>query len=420
MKKEIVLLALAGVFAAGTAYGSAFRIPEQSINSTALSGAYIANANGPDASYFNPANMSWAEDRWQLEADLTYINLSHINYEDNRTSFLDGSSGTENFFLPQLHVVSKDYNNFRFGFSLTYPFGLTKKWNDLFTSASAKNFTLEVIEANPTISYKVSDIFSIAAGVRIIKSEGKVKSLAIATPGLIDLGGLTSLGRDMNGEAEEIGYNFAMTLKPMKKWTIATTYRSRVDLNMDGDATLSAMHPLAGLIQYDDDAELRVVTPAVFSLGTSYTYENTTVELEWDRTFWSKYYHLNFEYKQSFAPGTPFFNFDTPLIRDWDNADAYRIGITHKCTDKLTTMIGFAIDKTPVPTKTLGFELPDSDAKIYSIGFRYQKTDQLEIGAAYLYDDKESRKVTNNDNGIDGEFEDAAAHLLTLGFTYKY
>ena len=61
MKKKIAFLALAGVFAAGTAYGSAFRIPEQSINSTALSGAYIANANGPDASYFNPANMSWGK-----------------------------------------------------------------------------------------------------------------------------------------------------------------------------------------------------------------------------------------------------------------------------------------------------------------------------------------------------------------------
>ena len=96
MKKKIAFLALAGVFAAGTAYGSAFRIPEQSINSTALSGAYIANANGPDASYFNPANMSWGEDRYQLEADLTYINLSHINYTDNTDSADDGSSSTEN------------------------------------------------------------------------------------------------------------------------------------------------------------------------------------------------------------------------------------------------------------------------------------------------------------------------------------
>lgn len=413
MKKKIAFFALSGVLAASSAYGNAFRIPEQSINSVALSGAYIANANGPDASYFNPANMSWAEDRYQLEADLTYINLSHINYTDNTDSANDGSSTTENFFLPQLHVVSKNYNNFRFGFSLTYPFGLAKRWDDTFPAESTKNFTLEVIELNPTFAYKVSDNFSIGGGLRILKAEGKVKSFK-SDPAI----GLIQASRDMNGEAMEVGYNLALTYKPTPPWKIATSYRSRVNLDFDGDATLVSDHFLFPAT-YDDDTELRVVTPAVFSLSTSYDFDNTTIELEWDRTFWSKYHHLNFDYDQSFSSHPVLAGFDNPLIRDWDNADAYRIGITHKCTDKLTTMIGFGIDKTPIPERTLGFELPGSDAKMYSIGFRYQKTDNLELGMAYLYNDKESRKVTNT-SGIDGEFEDASAHLLTLGFVYKY
>ena len=63
-------------------------------------------------------------------------------------------------------------------------------------------------------------------------------------------------------------------------------------------------------------------------------------------------------------------------------------------------MAGFAIDKNPVPDQTLGFELPDSDARIYSCGLRYQPTDNLTIGAAYLFDDKESRTVPTNANSI--------------------
>lgn len=405
MKKKIALLALAGVFAAGTAYGNAFRIPEQSINSTALSGAYIANANGPDASYFNPANMSWGEDRWQLEADLTYINLPHINYEDNNDpANNNGSSTTENHFLPQLHVVSKDYNNFRFGFSLTYPFGLCKRWDDPFPVANAKEFSLEVIEANPTFSYKISDQVSVGAGIRVLKSEGKVKSSAI-------------ISRDMDGESIDLGYNVALSYLPTSQWKIGVTYRSRVDLGIEGDAKLTDL--MFGAT-YDDDADVTVVTPAVFSVGTSYTLDKTTVELTWDRTYWSRYSHLDFDYDGALGGLLP--GFDTRIDKDWDDADAYRIGITHKCTDKLTTMIGFAIDKTPIPERTLNFELPGTDAKIYSIGFKYQKTENLEIGAAYLYDDKESRKVTNNSGltGVDGEFEDGGAHLLTLGFVYKY
>jgi long-chain fatty acid transport protein len=81
-------------------------------------------------------------------------------------------------------------------------------------------------------------------------------------------------------------------------------------------------------------------------------------------------------------------------------------------------MAGFAIDKNPVPDQTLGFELPDSDAKIYSCGLRYQPTDTLTVGAAYLFDDKESRSVVNN--GVNGTFDNSAAHLVTAGLQYRF
>ncbi len=80
-------------------------------------------------------------------------------------------------------------------------------------------------------------------------------------------------------------------------------------------------------------------------------------------------------------------------------------------------MAGFALDENPAPEEYIGFELPDSDAQIYSVGLRYKATEELELGVAYLYDKKESRGVIND--RIDGEFEDAAAHLLTVGLVWK-
>jgi long-chain fatty acid transport protein len=38
------------------AFASGYRIPEQSLNSTALSSAYVANANGADAAV---ADLEW-------------------------------------------------------------------------------------------------------------------------------------------------------------------------------------------------------------------------------------------------------------------------------------------------------------------------------------------------------------------------
>ena len=80
-------------------------------------------------------------------------------------------------------------------------------------------------------------------------------------------------------------------------------------------------------------------------------------------------------------------------------------------------MAGLALDESPIPEENLGFELPDSDAMLYSVGARYRISDSLDIGMAYLYDAKESRDVHNDK--INGTFDDAAAHLVSCGLTFK-
>ena len=70
----------------GTAFASGYRIPEQSVNSTARAGGYSAYTPGADSAYYNPANMSWLENRGWIEADATWIHLSAIDYTDSRTA----------------------------------------------------------------------------------------------------------------------------------------------------------------------------------------------------------------------------------------------------------------------------------------------------------------------------------------------
>jgi long-chain fatty acid transport protein len=224
----------------------------------------------------------------------------------------------------------------------------------------------------------------------------------------------------MDGDTTEYGYNLALSLRPLDNWNIGVTYRSKVNLNLStADVKLNANIP--GILErsYDGHGEVDVPVPAVVTIGTSYTIKDTTVEISWDRTFWSKYDHLDFEYSQDLS-GDPFLHvFDDSVEKDWRNSDTYRIGLTHKCTERFTAMLGFAIDSNPVPEKTLGFELPDSDAKIYSIGGKYNYSDNLSIGASYFYYDKESRDVTNS-NGINGEFSEAGAHVANIGINYTF
>ena len=160
----------------------------------------------------------------------------------------------------------------------------------------------------------------------------------------------------------------------------------------------------------------------MLSVSLAYTFGPATVDLTWDRTFWSEYDAIEVNYDSPVMH--PVLNqfFTSPIIKNWEDSSAYRIGLDYRLDGGVTLMAGFAYDETPVPTDTLGFELPDSNAWLYSLGFKYNLTEQLEVGFAYLYDYKESRTVVNGSptSGINGEFTDSAAHLMSMGLKYDF
>ncbi len=400
--KKIVLLSLT---ASTLLLASGWRIPEQSSRSVALSGAYVANSNGADASYYNPANMAWNENNNLFEADLTYINLPKLKYEGSVSGTpANAKSKGEQFLLPTLFFSSKDYNGFRYAFSITSPGGLSKRWGTPIQKRYAEEFTLKIIELNPSLSYKVNSKFAVGGGLRVIYSSGKVRSSGV-------------IARDMEGDTTEFGYNLAATYRPSTDMKLSATYRSNVNLNVKGNAKLYA----SGTKLYDGGADVTVPLPAVLTLAISYNAnKDTTIELEYDRTYWSKYKTLDFNYKST-IPAILYPYFDKSIPKNWKDSDAYRIGITHQYSEKLKLMAGFAIDKTPIPSQNLGFELPSSDAKLYSIGCEYKYNKKITLGVGYLYDKKDDRKISGtNIQGINGTFKNISAHLLTLGLKYRF
>ena len=85
-------------------------------------------------------------------------------------------------------------------------------------------------------------------------------------------------------------------------------------------------------------------------------------------------------------------------------------------------MAGFAYDETPVPTKSLSFELPDSNALLFSLGARYALNKEWSLGLSALYDKKEDRGVSSSDNeaNIDGTFSNSSAYLISAGVGYRF
>jgi len=420
MKKKISVLALASMFAAGSAMASGWRIPEQSVDSTAKAGANIASSTRADAAYYNPANMSWLDDTFQLQLDASWIHLMEIDYDDNRpVPALDGHSESEDFFVPTGFMVSPSYGGVRVGLAITAPYGLSKKWKGIYQKSFAEEFTLEVIEVNPTISYSVGKV-SFAAGPRMLYANAKVKSDArqAFSQGLFP----APLTRDMEDSTIEWGWNVALSVKPIDSLNLSATYRSNVDLGFeDGDARITLANGTPAVLA----AAVTVPAPAVLALSAAYDVrDNFNVELTWDRTFWSKYKQLDFDFTPAVSPAilNPL---EAPVPKDWDDTNAIRLGLTWDVNNSWTLMGGIAWDENPAPAKNIGFELPDSNAWLFSLGTQYKVTENLDIGLAALYDYKQSRKVKSAPSAtgsiaIDGEFTDAAALLVTAGINYKF
>lgn len=407
MKKSISVLALASIFAAGTAFASGYRIPEQSADSVAKAGAHIASATGANSAYYNPANMAWAENAWLGELDFTYIHLPSIDYEDYRSPAMSGSSEKENFLLPTFFVVSPDYSNFRFGLSLTAPYGLAKRWNDWYPALFAKKFELQVFDLNPTASYEVNDYLALAGGVRMIMATATARA-----GGTIPTSGVTT-SLDLEGDwSVDWGYNLAVSVRPSKGANISATYRSKVDMGLSGDVYATTTFPAQ--LAFDTTGDVDLPAPGVFTLAAAYSWDDLTIEVTWDRTFWGDYEELNFEFSDPMAEAI----FGTPSPKGWDDTDAFRISAEYDFNDSFTGMLGFGIDSNPVPEEHLSFELPDSDVLLFSAGFRYAVNEKTDFTFGALYDYKEEREVNNG--VVVGEFTNAAAILISAGVSYKF
>ncbi len=420
MKKRISMFVLTGLFTATTVQASGFRIPEQSVDSTAKAAANIASATRADAAYFNPANMSYMEDRWMVQGNISYIHLTSIEYDDNRIGFPSTASEDENFAIPTFFAVSPFYGNFRFGISSITPNGLSKRWREAgtFGEIMSNQFSLQTFELNPTVSYRVTDNVSIAGGVRALYAKAKLVNALF----------------DLAGDTVEWGWNLALAVQPWDNVNFSVTYRSLIDMNFSvDDAGFVAARRFGGLLPLVGAASTTVPSPAVLAVSTSFKpVDKLTVELTWDRTFWSQYDSLRIENAAEgfFVPvipgvvnGNPYTGFES--IKDWKDRDAFRLGLSYEYSDKLTLLGGLAYDQNPVPDVHLGYELPDSDAWIISAGFQYAYTENLEFGVGVLYDYKERRNTTSDvvvggASVVDGEFSNASAWFVTVGVNYKF
>ncbi|MDA3945452.1 MAG: outer membrane protein transport protein [Helicobacteraceae bacterium] len=402
---KLLMLMLA---ASTTSIAGGYKLTTSSLNGTALSSANVANAHGADAAYYNPANMSFNGKNNDFELDLTYIGLPPIDYTSSSGTTI--SSESESAVIPTLHYVSQPFGRVRVGLSVVTPAGLTKRWEDQPARFYANEYSLKAVELNPTLAVAISENLSVAAGIRFVYSKATAKGDG---DGLPTSNPYSTISREMEGDSIDTGYNLALSYHPLDSLSFAATYRSKINLTLEGEASVDI-----DTYHADTAGSVESMLPAALVLAAAYHFEkDTTLEFLYERTFWSANKSLDFEYDDAVVESV----LGAPIEKNWNDTSTYRLGLTQKYTN-WSVMAGTFYDETPAPDATLGYDSPDADSYGFSLGGRYQLGQEWSLGLSGLYLTKKDRTVTAppNSSGIDGEFTNSKAYIVTTGISYSF
>ena len=151
-----------------SAFGAGFALYEGSASGTALGGAVMGKAVDASALFYNPATMS----------DFTnvVVTAGFVTEHPTADTAINGHHGRKMdpgaFVLPHVYAVVPLPYDFSFGLGFAPEFGLGTHYNQDWEMAwNTRSTFVEGLTLNPNISYRITDKWSVAAGIRLLYFE---------------------------------------------------------------------------------------------------------------------------------------------------------------------------------------------------------------------------------------------------------
>jgi long-chain fatty acid transport protein len=410
------LASLLSAASIGSAQASGFALIE--MNANGQGNAYAgAAAHTPNAStvYFNPAGMM-SLDGEQISIASHYIDPSS-DFDNKGSKLADGvtditgdeDDGGESAFVPNFYWVRPIDDKMSFGLGVNSPFGLKTEYEDDWVGRyHAILSDLKTININPSLGYRVNDRVSIGGGINIMLADVELTSA-------VDFGSLGGFPQAADGMAEleadnfddiGLGFNIGLIYMVSDRTNIGVSYRSHIDLEVDGDADFTVPGTVAPLLPpgnfVDTGLKAEVTMPASLSFSVAHTVDKFTWLADVTWTGWSSFDELRIDYDSA--------QLDTVTTEDWDDSMRYSVGFDYQYSDSLVLRAGLAIDETPIPSKELRTpRIPGEERFWVSVGLTYVAGDNFSFDVGYSH-------LTVDDPEIDNTFESpvsALNHTLT-------
>jgi long-chain fatty acid transport protein len=415
----VIVIAL--LMSASTAFCSGFALIEQSASGlgTAYSGGAAA-AEDATTVFYNPAGMVLLKGQ-QIVTALHYISPS-ATYDKEAArnaagAQFSGSNGGDAGIakaLPNLYYTARVNSDLAMGIGINVPFGLATEYDPTWVGRyHAVKSDVKTININPSIAYRVNDMFSIGAGFNAQYMEAELSSMidfglsafstlmasgATAQANALAAAGALSNPRadiygDLKGTSWGYGYNFGFLITPSEATRFGFAYRSQIRQSLKGDATFTQQDPayLTALgLAASATAKFAnqglngdITLPASASLSAFHRLNPSWAvmgDISW--TQWSSFDKLAINFNGTLAASP------SVTTENWRDTWRYSAGVTYNPTEQLTLRSGVAFDQSPVPDNEHRTpRIPDNDRYWLAVGTGYRFTDMLsmDLGYAHLF-----------------------------------
>jgi|GEM_PF-1298826 len=225
------LMVIAVLLVNGQARAAGYALYEFSARGDALGGAMVGRADDPSAIAYNPAGITQLPGA-QVMAGMTVIAPS----AEVKTPFGTESAKDNVWFPPHAYYTQQLNDKWWFGMGLFSRFGLATEFSDDW-AGRYNNYYAHIKSAslNPVLAYKVTDELSLAAGVEAMWFQFTQKKNIDPTGTNNPLNDpANDIRSKLDGTAYAPGLTAAVHYKPLSWLAMGATYRSQMELDVQG------------------------------------------------------------------------------------------------------------------------------------------------------------------------------------------
>ncbi len=394
-------------------------MPSVSNQGTAGAGS-VSSAEDASSQYFNPALMGFLDsDSHHVSGGFT-LEYSQFDFDtDSATNWagdpLDTRDVNDNqvlvnpfaYYVLPLDGLMPMGERIFLGLGITLPYQVQRDLDDTDpTRYASTSETITAVDINPSVAFKVTDRFSIGAGLSVQYIDTQYSSM-IDMANVIDARckplpngqlpeGCDDLPSGIDGDVEitsdaddwSVGFNVGIAYEVIDDLMLGASFRYGVRHDLSGTAASGFSetgNPIVDSIA-DSPFTSDFDAPDTYSLGATYRINaDWRVMANFDYMTWSNLRNFDPHVSRGADDDLDHLPVYDTSMEDLDDAVRIAVGATYDVNPKLVLRAGFAFDQSPFSDSTRTIIHSETDRYEIGIGFGYQFNDRISMDVAYTH-----------------------------------